>query len=327
MLSFDDFKGQSAHIEQLRIDFSGGANVHAYLFSGPRGTGKRSVAQLCVMAALCRGEKKPCGECGPCRRVLSGSHPDVHHVLPAKGKQSIGVDVLREAIEEVGVKSFEDGAKAMIFPEAHKMTPQAQNCLLKTLEEPPQGTVFFLITDQPGALLPTIVSRCRVVRFHPLSQEEAAARLCALGLPQAEANQRARMAEGCVGQALEIGEEQMALRRSLSQAVFSIRRPGDVLAVVNAYKDDKEHQGQIMDMLEGIVRDILSAQAGGAPLEGAGYAREAEAYAQKAPMTSGLALQRAVMRARMMLGSNVSFAAALESILLVVSEEYTKWSW
>ena len=87
MFTFEDFAGQSAHLAQLQRDFSRHAFVHAYLFAGPRGTGKRSVARLCAMAALCRGEgEKPCGQCGPCRRVLGGTHPDVHTVLPEKDK-------------------------------------------------------------------------------------------------------------------------------------------------------------------------------------------------------------------------------------------------
>ena len=119
MLSFEDFAGQSAHIEQLHGDFAAHAFVHAYLFTGPAGTGKKSVARLCAMAALCRGEgERPCGVCGPCRRVLALTHPDVHTVVPEEGKKLIGVDVLREVIEEVSVRAFEDGVKALIFPQA-----------------------------------------------------------------------------------------------------------------------------------------------------------------------------------------------------------------
>lgn len=327
MLSFEDFKGQSAHVAQLERDFCAGTYVHAYLLSGPKGTGKKSVAKLCAMAALCRGESKPCGICGPCRRILSASHPDVHEVVPAKGKQTLGVDVMREAIEEVGVKSFEDGAKLMIFPQAEKMTPAAQNCLLKTLEEPPQGTVFFLITEQPGSLLPTIVSRCRVLRFHPLTQQETEHRLLALGQSPREAKEKARMAEGCVGRALEIDDSQMSLRMKLTQDVFSVRRAADALAVVNAYKSDKEWQEAIMDTLESAVRDILMAQAGKMPLEDAGYAREAEGYARAVPLSGGLLLSERVMQAKKMLGSNVAFVSAFESILLTISEEYAKWPW
>ena len=114
MLTFEDFAGQSAHIARLKADFSSGKNVHAYLFSGPRGTGKRSVARLCAMTALCRGERRPCGACGPCRRVLSDTHPDVHTIIPEKGKKTIGVDALREVIGEVSTRSFEDGVKVML---------------------------------------------------------------------------------------------------------------------------------------------------------------------------------------------------------------------
>ena len=207
------------------------------------------------------------------------------------------------------------------------MTPAAQNCLLKTLEEPPEGTVFFLITDQPGALLATIVSRCRIVRFHPLTQKEAEARLIALGLEPEDAARRARMAEGCVGQALSIDEAQLELRRTLTRDVFSVRSPRDALAVVNRYKDDRERAEAVLDVLECAVRDILLAQAGGEPLNGAGYDAQAAAYAQSVPVNDALALAQAVTRARRMLGSNVAFASVLEMILLKVAEEYTQWRW
>lgn len=121
MIAFADLAGQSALIGQLQHDFARGSYVHAYLLTGPGGTGKRSAAQLCTMAALCRGEHKPCGACGPCRRVLSGTHPDVHTVVPEKGKQIIGVGVMREMLDTVAVKSFEDGAKVILIPQAERM--------------------------------------------------------------------------------------------------------------------------------------------------------------------------------------------------------------
>ena len=328
MMSFEDFAGQSAHVAQLQSDFARQSYVHAYMLCGPRGTGKKSVARLCAMAAVCRGEgERPCGVCGPCRRILSDTHPDLHTIVPEKGKQTIGVGVLREVLETVAVKSFEDGTKAMIFPEAHKMTPAAQNCLLKTLEEPPQDTVFFLITDQPGALLATIVSRCRIIRFHPLSVQDCTQRLIALGQSPADAKRRARMAEGCVGAALEIDEERLSLMEKVTGDVFSVHRAGDVLSVVNSYKDDKERQKAVMDLLEAAVRDILLAQAGTGSLEDSGISQEAVSYACAVPLAGGLRLSGQITKARMMLGSNVSFASAFESILLEISEEYAKWPW
>lgn len=117
------------------------------------------------------------------------------------------------------------------------------------------------------------------------------------------------------------------MRRDLTRDVFSIRRAGDVLAVVNAYKEDKERQAHALDALEAAVRDILLAQAGRSSLDGAGYAQQAQDYARSVPLSGGLALMREVTRARMMCESNVAFASAFEAVLLKISEEYAKWPW
>ena len=327
MIAFADLAGQSALIGQLQNDFARGSYVHAYLLTGPGGTGKRSAAQLCAMAALCRGEHKPCGACGPCRRVLSGTHPDVHTVVPEKGKQIISVGVMRDVLDTVAVKSFEDGAKVILIPQAERMNAAAQNCLLKTLEEPPERTVFFLITDQPAALLPTIVSRCRVVRFHPLTEEACQKRLIVLGQSPEMAKKKARMAEGCVGRALEIDDCQLDLRMELTHQVFSVHHPADALGVVNVYKEDKERQKLVLDTLEIALRDILVQQAGGASVADAGYAREALDYASRVPLSGGLTLMETLRQARVMLAGNVAFASAFETILLQISEEYAKWPW
>ena len=327
MNRFDDFRGQSAHLAQLRSDFASGRNVHAYLMTGPKGTGKKSVARLCAMTALCRGENKPCGECGPCRRVIAGTHPDMHEIVPEKDKKTISVDVVCGVIEEAGVKSFEGGAKALICPEAEKMTPQAQNCLLKTLEEPPEKTVFFLITDQPSALLDTIVSRCRTVRFHPLGLEDAKKRLMALGLTQEMAEVKARISEGCIGQALEIKEESLSLRAQVTGDVFGVHSAADIPGVLAKYKDDKDTQRQALDLLETAVRDIMLAQSGKQPLSRGLYAPAADDYANAAPLKAGIALSQTILKAKKMCGSNVAFASAFETILLKVSEEYARWPW
>ena len=135
------------------------------------------------------------------------------------------------------------------------------------------------------------------------------------------------MAEGCVGQALQIDDERIALRESVTRDVFSVRRPGDVPAAVNAYKDVKEQKTQVLDVLEAAVRDIMLAQSGRMELDDAGYAREAEAYARAVPLSGGLRLYGAVTRARQMVASNVAFASAFESILFNLTEEYARWPW
>ena len=315
MLSFDDFAGQSAHIVQLHSDFASHAFVHAYLFTGPRGTGKKSVARLCAMAALCRGEgKRPCGACGPCRRVLAGTHPDVHTVEPEAGKQKIGVDVLRGVIEEVSVRAFEDGVKALIFPEAERMTPQAQNCLLKTLEEPPEDTVFFLITDQPGAMLPTIVSRCRRLRFSPVSVEACAAILAEKGVEPGRARLAAACAQGAVGRALEIAgdEDYLPLRgkalsslKALSSGKVGVAR---AISFLGEGKSAAACAPEWLEILEVVARDLMARENGGTP------------YGDTGDLTlDGRALLLGVMETRKLVASNVSFLAALEKMYLALA--------
>ena len=117
MLSFEDFSGQSAHIAQLHADFANHTFVHAYLLCGPRGTGKKSVARLCAMAAVCRGDgTRPCGECGPCRRVLSDTHPDLHTIVPEKGKQTIGINAPGEVMGPVATRRCQEPTDARPFP-------------------------------------------------------------------------------------------------------------------------------------------------------------------------------------------------------------------
>ncbi len=135
------------------------------------------------------------------------------------------------------------------------------------------------------------------------------------------------MAEGCVGRALAIDDGQLELRMALTRDVFSVHRPADVPGVVNLYKEDKERQKLVLDTLEIALRDILVQQAGGASVAGAGYAREAEDYARRTPLSGGLALMETMRRARVMLAGNVAFASAFETILLQISEEYAKWPW
>ena len=326
MLRLSDFYGQSAQIPALHRAFSGHAFAHAYLFAGPAGTGKRSVARLLAMAALCgRGADGPCGECGPCRRVLADTHPDVHAVEPEKGKRDITVGVMRDVLEAVSVRSFEDGAKFFLIPDADRMNPQAQNCLLKTLEEPPEGTAFILTTARPAALLPTVRSRLRLVRFHPLGREETEGRLRALGFDAERARSAALMAQGCVGAALGIGEERLRERQALGRSVFSVRSPADIPRVTDAYKDEKLDRRALLCELEGIVRDALLSQAGGGDMPAA--PEEARRYAAAVPAEGGLRLMAAVQRAQRMQESHVGFAGVLESVLLEVAEEYRRWPW
>ena len=327
MPSFSEFAGQSRHILRLEREFSRHEEAHAYLFAGPAGTGKRSVARLCAAARLCRGQNKPCGECGPCRRVFAGTHPDVHVIEPEKGKRDIGVGVMRSALSEAAVHPLEGDAKFFLLPEADRMNPQAQNALLKTLEEPPADTVFLLCATRPAALLPTILSRARMIRFHPLSAEDASLRLQQLGMEKNRADAAAVLCEGCVGAALTLDEDALSRRRELTGRFFGVHHAAEVPAVAALYKDDKLDRAALLSQWEACVRDVTAASVLGRPLPREAYAEEAEAYARAVPPEALLRLTDTALSAKKMLSSYVSFQAILETILLIIAEEHEKWPW
>jgi len=140
---------------------------HAYLFAGPEGSGKRTMARELAMALLCeKGAFPPCLACGPCRRVEGGSHPDFH-LVEADGK-TITIKSIRELSARLNYHGFEGGARVGVVPEAERMKVETQNAFLKTLEEPPAGATLILTTNNPGRILPTIISRCQTLRFGPM---------------------------------------------------------------------------------------------------------------------------------------------------------------
>jgi DNA polymerase-3 subunit delta' len=198
--------------------FRGGALGHAYLFCGERGVGKFSAAVDLAMAVLCRGagEERPCGECPSCRKVMAYSHPDFHVIMPlvlqaahkkdggalseegwafaaasAKGRiddpyklpgydgiPNIPVDWVREADHAILRGGTEGVGNAAIIDGVDTMSKEAANTMLKTLEEPPSGTLMILLTDKVHAVLPTVVSRCQLVRFGLLPPDVVRSELC-----------------------------------------------------------------------------------------------------------------------------------------------------
>lgn len=190
-IRWEDVVGQEHIKEVLRGALSAGKIGHAYVFSGPRGVGKTTVARLIAMTANCTAANKPCGECDSCLSVRRGSHPDVFE-LDAASHNS--VDDVRELREKVGLAAMHGGKKIYILDEAHMMTRQAFNALLKTLEEPPPHVVFILATTEPEKILPTILSRCQHYRFRRLTAEEIASKLALLAAKEGIGSEPAGLA-------------------------------------------------------------------------------------------------------------------------------------
>lgn len=170
-------KSQANAVKMLTNSIKKNRVAHAYLFEGGRGTGKKDTALLLAKSMFCRRKQDadPCGECSDCRRIDSGNHPDVHLISPEG--LSIKISQIRELQKEFAYTGMESSKKMYVIEHADRMTNQAANSLLKFLEEPGKSTVAILLTEQVQQMLPTILSRCQVLSFQPLSSEEVAIQL------------------------------------------------------------------------------------------------------------------------------------------------------
>ena len=171
--------GQDKALNSLKTSIKNERLAHAYLFLGPAHTGKMTLALNLAQALNCSSEDKPCGQCSSCHRILSGNHPDIAHISRADGSGSadgpqhknIIIDQIRQMQQSVILKPYEGGHRAIIIDGAEFMSEEAANALLKTLEEPPQNTIFILLATEEASLLPTILSRCQKVDFKPMPTE------------------------------------------------------------------------------------------------------------------------------------------------------------
>lgn len=173
--NFDEVVGQTHIIQTLKNAIANDRIAHAYLFCGPRGTGKTSIAKIFAKMLNCENdEKRPCGECLNCQMVQNNSHPDIIEIDAASNN---GVDEVRNLIDKVKYAPMEGKYKVYIIDEVHMMSTGAFNALLKTIEEPPKNVIFILATTEPNKVLPTIISRCQRFDFTKVNQDNIVKRL------------------------------------------------------------------------------------------------------------------------------------------------------
>jgi DNA polymerase III subunit gamma/tau len=214
--TFSDLIGQEAVTRTLLNAVRDGRLAHAYLFCGPRGTGKTSAARLLAKAINCQNphDGEPCNECVSCQEITAGRSPDV---IEIDGASNNGVDNIRELRENVNLMGSGGHYKVYIIDEAHMITPQAFNALLKTLEEPPPHIIFVFATTEAQKMLPTVVSRCQRFDFHRFRMADIIARLRhvadgeGLTLEPTAVDLLARAAQGGMRDALSLLDQAVAL--------------------------------------------------------------------------------------------------------------------
>lgn len=258
-MSFKDIKGQDEPIRRLKNAIRNNKVAPSYIFAGPKGSGRLILAGSFAKALNCASSGDiPCDVCPSCRKINSGSHPDVRIVFPEGKGGEITIQRIRGIISEIILKPYEGRYKVFIIKDAYLLNDEAANSFLKTLEEPPANSVLILIAERPGDLPPTIVSRCRIIRINPLGTGSLADILVAeYGIERRKAVSLARMCEGGLGRFKEEGDAALSNR---DRVLEKFSGEGFVEGL------GKEPRGNLSDELSVLAawyRDILVLKAAG----------------------------------------------------------------
>lgn len=328
MAKFSDIVGQAQIKEQLQGAIRQDTVSHAYLFYGEIRSGKEFIAKVFAKTLQCEEKKdEPCDECHSCKQAASGNHPDIIYVNHEK-PTSIGVDDIRDGINNtVMIKPYSSRYKIYIIQDAEKMTPQAQNALLKTIEEPPAYAVFILLTNSMEMMLPTIISRCVVLHMKPVQDEEMRKYLMrTLKVPDYRAEICVAFARGNVGRAkaLASSEDFDKIRQdalSLLKNIYDM----EVVEIMDALKRINEYGfdiGDYLDIMSVWYRDVLLFKATH-DMNHLIFRDEIQSIKKVAQHRDYEGIEEvinALEKAKSRLASNVKFDLAMELLLLTIKE-------
>ena len=278
-MSWHSVRGHEQVFEGLRGLLASRRLPHALLFVGPSGIGKRTFARTFAKALLC--DRNPgdtldaCGSCAGCLQVEAKTHPDLLEVQRPEDRQELPIRLIRQLRDEFGLKPARGRRRIAIVDDAEDFNDEAANALLKTLEEPPPGSVLILIATSAETVLPTLVSRCHVIRFSPLPVEPLAEVLTERGLaPDAESARRlASLAEGSVARAIDLGDPELErFRRQLidevsapagfDPSVVAERVAGYLAQAAKDHPTKRRHAGLLVGELARLFRGTLWTTAG-----------------------------------------------------------------
>ena len=328
MANFKNVIGQEQIVSHLQNAISSSKVAHAYIIHGERSSGKEFISKIFAKALQCEGDgEKPCGECRSCKQADNGNHPDIILVQHEK-PNTIGVEDIRQKINsDIAIKPYSGSHKVYIVNECEKMTVQAQNALLKTLEEPPAYAVILLLTTSLDALLPTILSRCVALHMRPVEDRKIEEYLMKqLYVPDYKASVCAAFARGNMGKAKALAEnedfehikdEAVSLLKyihdmELSEIVAAIKKINDFKLDVNSY----------LDIISVWYRDILLFKAT-KDVNGLIFKEEIQYIRKIAGKSSYEGIENiieALDKAQTRLSANVNFDLTMELLFLSVKE-------
>ena len=328
-----DLIGHEWAVEMLRNQLANGRIRHAYLFSGPDGVGRRTLAIRLAQALNCHQSPKPgqpCGECRDCQQLGRWEHPDLTFVEAEEGGSTIKVDQVRQAQHSLSLTPYQARYRIAILVRFEQANPNAANALLKTLEEPPRRVIMMLTAQDPGALLPTIVSRCELVRLRPLPFEKLALGLeQEYAIPAENATLLSHISGGRPGYALHLHgdpramEERIGWLDDLQELLRSER--GNRFSYADNLAKDKDRVGDQLKVWSSFWRDVLLVCSGSSvPMTNIDRSEQITVIASRMDSTRASKLVQAVERTRIWLLQYVNTRLALENLLLELPYENTR---
>ena len=328
MGSFKDVVGHKDILKYISSAVENNRVSHAYILNGERGSGKKMLANLFAMTLLCEtGDNEPCGKCHSCKQAESGNHPDIIRVTHEK-PNSISVDDIRTQVNNtVDIKPYQGPYKVYIIPQADMMTPQAQNAILKTIEEPPSYAVFLLLTENAETLLPTINSRCVMLKLRNSKDTLIKKYLMEnLEIPDYKADMCTAFAQGNMGRAImlansdhfnEIREEAVQLLKHISEMELN--------EIVAAVKNISVYKLEITDYLDIIMiwyRDVLLYKAT-KEIDKVVFKDQLQSIKEQARKSSYEGIElilESLEKAKARLKANVNFDLVMELLFLTIKE-------
>lgn len=328
MGSFKDVVGHKDILKYISSAVENNRVSHAYILNGERGSGKKMLANLFAMTLLCEtGDNEPCGKCHSCKQAESGNHPDIIRVTHEK-PNSISVDDIRTQVNNtVDIKPYQGPYKVYIIPQADMMTPQAQNAILKTIEEPPSYAVFLLLTENAETLLPTINSRCVMLKLRNIKDTLIKKYLMEnLEIPDYKADMCTAFAQGNMGRAImlansdhfnEIREKAVQLLKHINEMELN--------EIVAAVKNISVYKLEITDYLDIIMiwyRDVLLYKAT-KEIDKVVFKDQLQSIKEQARKSSYEGIElilESLEKAKARLKANVNFDLVMELLFLTIKE-------
>lgn len=328
MAGFHDILGHEQIIAHLQNAIEEDKVSHAYIFNGPEASGKMMLAEAFAMALQCEGEgKRPCLECRSCRQAADHNQPDIIYVSHEK-PNTIGVDDIRTQINnDIDIKPYSSRYKVYIVDEAQKMNQQAQNALLKTIEEPPAYAIILLLTTNADSFLQTILSRCITLNLKAVKEDKIKEYLMKhYQIPDYQADICAAFSQGNVGKAIQLAssEEFGELKASVLQLMKRLEDI-DLYEMTGAVKQIAEYKLSVndyFDLMMSWFRDVLYLKATN-DVDGLIFKDEVYDIKKQAAKRSYQGIEtilEALEKAKIRLNANVNFDLVIELLLLTIKE-------